>query len=68
MTHAGGRPAILSDEVLAKIAELRALDLGYGTIAQLVGVSRSTVRRVLTGRRDGRVGHNSQVDAARGGT
>lgn len=42
-----GRPVVTTEEVLAKIAELRALGHGYGTIAQMVGVSKSTVCRVL---------------------
>jgi DNA invertase Pin-like site-specific DNA recombinase len=42
-----GRPTVLTEDVLARIAELRAKDMGYGTIARSVGVGKSTVYRVL---------------------
>lgn len=42
-----GRPSILTEDVLAKIAELRRQGLGYGRIADLVRVGRTTVSRVL---------------------
>ena len=42
-----GRPSVLTEDVLAQIAELRGEGLGYGTIAERVGVGRTTVRRVL---------------------
>ncbi len=45
--HAGGRPTVLSDAMLARIAELRGDGLGYGRIADALGIGRTTVRRVL---------------------
>lgn len=42
-----GRPTVLTEDVLAQIAELRANGLGYGRIAQAVGIGKSTVARVL---------------------
>ncbi len=65
MRHAGGRPTVLTEDVLAATAELRALGHGYGKIAQIVGVGRSTVARVLTMPRDGLPSQNSHVDAER---
>jgi orotate phosphoribosyltransferase-like protein len=42
-----GRPTVLGEDVLARIAELRAEGLGYGRIAQAVNIGKSTVARVL---------------------
>jgi len=47
MTRGPGRPSVLTDEVRERIAELRAEGLGYGRIADLLGIGRTTVRRVL---------------------
>ena len=43
-----GRPSVLGPRTSSpQIAELRGEGLGYGTIAERVGVGRTTVRRVL---------------------
>ncbi len=63
--HAGGRPTVLSDEKLAKIAELRGAGWGYTRIADAVGVGRLTVRRVLGKDSFGKPCQNSQVQPER---
>lgn len=68
MSGKPGRPTVLTDEVLAKIADLRALGMGYGLIAQAVGVGKSTVARVLRGSALVARSQNSQVDQGRGET
>ena len=42
-----GRPSVLTEDVLARIAELRGEGMGYGRIADRLGIGRTTVRRVL---------------------
>ncbi len=59
--HPGGRPTVLTEEILARIAELRGEGLGYGRIADAIGVGRTTVRRVLGTTADGEPCQNSQV-------
>ncbi len=64
--HAGGRPTVLSDLVLARIAELRASGLGYGRIADALGIGKTTVRRVLRTPGSAEPCLNSQVPDERG--
>ncbi len=46
--HAGGRPS-LSDEVLARVAELYGLGFGPTAIADELRIGRTSVYRILRG-------------------
>ncbi len=56
-----GRPTVLTEDVLAKIAELRAQGVGYTRIADALGIGRTSVRRVLGKDAFGKPCQNSQV-------
>ncbi len=61
-----GRPTVLTEDVLVKIAELRAQGLGYTRIADAVGIGRTTVARVLRTSAPGLPSQNSQDTRERG--
>ncbi len=60
-----GRPSVLNDDVLARIAELRAEGLGYTRIADALRIGRTTVARVLRTTTGGKPSQNSQIDTTR---
>lgn len=68
MSRPSGRPTVLTEDVLARIAELRAAGLGYTRIADALRIGRTTVARVLKGATRAEPSQNSQVDQGRGET
>ncbi len=60
-----GRPSVLTDEVLARVAELRAAGLGYTRIAHALGIGRTTVARVLRNPAFLAQSQNQDVEAGR---
>jgi len=58
-----GRPTVLTDEVMARIAELRGRGWGYKRIAWELKIGRTTVRRVLGKTKDAGGGRKPQVES-----